>query len=216
MNEFLKKILGLLPLFGIIGVFALIFYFMNSENDDLRNEINGLNEQIAKQDSATINLYSMLDESEKLIENLRNETLECPPSYGYTLNGRSISSNELLDILLETWKERDSLAGELYFKTELIKSVEKQWGIEVFQDKDGYGLTLSKGSKILNDQAKLADLEFILRELKRRYPLNYEIKNVNQGQQFIMPFNRIDSALILYPYFKDRLKRDKNDFIITK
>jgi len=216
MRNTLKKIFDVLPLVGFIGALALIYYLMDSENSELKTEINSLNKQLVEKDSAVSGLYSLIDQSQTIIEKLKGKTLKCPPTYGFELDGRTMSSNELLDLLLNTWNEKDSLKNELDLRIELLKRAEINWGIQVFQDKDKYGLKLSDNSKISADQTQLDNLKFVLEELKRRYTFNYELRKVDGQEELVIPFNRLDSALMLYPHFKDRMKRDKNSFIITK
>lgn len=216
MRNFFKRISSLIPILSFMSALLVVYYLMDSENSDLRTEINTLNNQLAEKDSISSGLYDLIDQSQTLIETLQGKTLKCPPTYGYELDGRTISSNELLDMLLDAWNEKDSLKSELNLKIELLKSAENNWGIQVFNENDNYGLKLSENSKILTDQTQLNNLKFVLDELKRKYQFNYELKKVDGQEQLIIPFNRLDSALMLYPHFKDRMKRDKNSFIITK
>lgn len=216
MRDLLRKTLQIIPFLGFVSIIGIIFYLLDSENSDLRQEIEDLNAQIINQDS-TIVLYDRSNvEYQNLIDEIKTKSSDCPPTYGYKLNGKFLSTEELFDELLANWNLVDSLKFELELRNDLLKKIESEWGVKVIDEKNSYSITTLKDSKIQKNVRELQELRALISKVERNYPIKYKI---NRGEDYItiefLP-NRLDTAMILYPHFKDRIIKEKEGYSIIK
>lgn len=211
-----KKIMTFIPILGFLSIIVIIFYLMDAENSDLRIEINNLYTQIEKKDSINTSLYSAIDDYQKILDSIKSNNNDCPQSLGFELNGRTLSSDELFDLLFEAWEENDSLTFELSKQLNYMEYIRLNWGLEVYRNNNSYSIQPKNGSRIDKNEQKLIELEALIRRIEVNYPIKYKI---NRGDEFvtveILP-NQLDTAMYLYPYFKDRIKKEKNGYAIIK
>ncbi|MEY2703733.1 MAG: hypothetical protein RLY43_2372 [Bacteroidota bacterium] len=215
MRDIFQKIHVIFPILGFVSIFGVIFYLMESENSDLRDEINTLNSKIEIRDSTIISVKKSLIKYEKLVEKIKNEKLDCPPTYGYKLNGEFLSTEQLLDELIDNWNLVDSLKYELGLRNKFLEYIQLTWGVKVVKENDSYTIQVPKESRIAKTERKLEEVQFILDELKNRYELKYELRTDKSNTSLVFNFNKLDSALLLYPFFKSHLRKEKGNFIIT-
>jgi hypothetical protein len=215
MRELLKRMPSIIPILGFAFFVGIFLYLMDSENSDLQMEIEELNSELTKKDSVIEDLDTTLEQYQNLVDEIKKLEYDCPPTYGYKLNGKYLSTNELFDELLKNWDLVDSLKFELELRNDFLEYIETTWGVQVIKEKDYYTIKTPEKSKIAQNEAKVFELEFILNELKNRYNFKYEYKVDNNERILVLPFNKLDSALILYPFFKDRMKKEKGNFIVT-
>jgi hypothetical protein len=211
MRKIFQKIHVIFPILGFVAIFGVIFSLMETENSDLRDEINALNSKIKIQDSTIISFNNSFNKYDNLVEEIKNEKFDCPPTFGYKLNGKFLSTDQLFDELINNWNLVDSLKYELGLRNKFLEYIQLTWGVKVIKENNSYTIQVPKESRIAKNERKLEELQFILDELKNRYEFNYEFRS----DKIVFNFNKLDSALLLYPYFKSHLKKEKGNFIIT-
>ncbi len=206
----------IVPLLGFILLIGIIIFIFKSENDDLEIEIDNLNAELQIQDSIQNSLYDVIDTYQGILDSARLSKVDCPPNLGYKLNGRSLTSDDLFDMLLDSWDENDSLQIELVRNKNYLEYIRMNWGLEVSHSNDSYTIQPKKGSRIQKNENRLFELETLIKKIERNYPIKYKIES---GDDYIvvkfLP-NQLDTAMYLYPYFKDRIKKEKDGYIILK
>ncbi len=216
MREFINKLPSIFPILGFVFLIGIFFYLIDSENSDLQNEIDNLNSEIEKQDSLNSSLYNSIEDYQKLLDTVKSGFVDCPPNLGYELNGRYLTSDEVFDLLLNAWTENDSLTFELTRQKNYLEYIRMNWGLEIEKTNNSYSIRPKKDSRISKNESKLHELEALISKIERNYPIKYKI---NHGDNYItielLP-NQLDTAMFLYPYFKDRIKKEKNGYSIIK
>lgn len=115
-------------------------------------------------------------------------------------DGKSISVSEFLNIANNSLKKNDSLEYRLRFARDSIKAM-KRFINE--QSDNAYNLALS-----------YQDTAFVFKgyvNLARKYGMSFSYTREKNEYIFKVNAEKLDSALILYPFFKDRLSYDEKE-----
>lgn len=122
----------------------------------------------------------------------------------FTMDGKKISTAELLKIVNRSLNENRLLKDSLIYLQQLCKD------------------QVNISDKYKNAYAQSLDSSFIYKQIlsfiKRDYGVEYSVKRTDDKYKFTKEtFTKADSALLLFPYYKDRLRHDtsKNNWIIT-
>lgn len=112
----------------------------------------------------------------------------------FTIDGKNISTEKLIETFNETFSRNIELKDSLliFMKLYLTKLQESEY--------------FSTKYKAYKDSSFLYMNLFKLS--KRDYGINYEVKKIDDGYNLRRTFTKTDSALLLYPYYKDKLKYD--------
>lgn len=204
------------PLLGFISLIGIIIFILESENDDLRFEIDNLYTELQIKDSIQNSLYDVIDTYQELLDSSKLSKDDCPPNLGYRLNGRSLTSDDLFDMLLDSWDENDSLQIELVRNKTYLEYIKLNWGLEVSHSNDSYSIKPKKDSRIQKNEQRLFELETLIKKIELKYPIKYKIEsNADYIVTKLLP-NQLDTAMYLYPYFKDRIKKEKDGYTILR
>tara|TARA_R110002051_G_scaffold295031_1_gene360746 strand:+ start:109 stop:738 length:630 start_codon:yes stop_codon:yes gene_type:complete len=183
-----KSIIFLLTTFSIVSmILLLILYNYNSE----------LENQIAQKDS----LISKSVERDSLLINKTREYSQIIEKYvnncEFTINGKNISASKLVKIANETNTENEKLKDSLrYFKL-LSKKQPKVYSSEY--------------NKIINEyKDSLSIYKWKAELVKKDFGIVYKVKR--KGNKLISErySKKVDSALVLFPYYKHKLSIDKD------
>lgn len=131
----------------------------------------------------------------------------------FTMNGKKISTAELLRITNEAINENQFLKDSLSYFNRLSELQNER--IKRYQE------VMVKCKELENDHIKALDSSNIYRKMveitKRDYGIEFKVEK--EGDQYIYSREKVskaDSALLLFPYYKEKLRRDStsNTWII--
>jgi len=163
------------------------FYLLYDENQYLYEYIDKQDKQI---DETIAIDSSFIAQNENLTQQLSNFLTE--DGCGIQINGKDVSSSELVKILSETFKENDSLRNALNEKSMDVSNLKKHEG------------DLHKLLETSQDSVFI--LSSIVKFAKRDYGIEYKVEPQEGNKiSFIKSYGKADSALSIYPIFKDRI-----------
>lgn len=181
----------------IIDILFVIFIVIMPAVTYLQYEyVSELKKQIADRDR-TITKY----ESNDSIYNSRlkqyTDTVEKYISPSFTYGNKEVSTDELLEITNSSLKENDMLKYQLKCARDSI-SAYKELVVEVNN-------SMPKISKQVNELADSAIIYKGYVELTKQYGFKFTHKKDGNRYTFFVKAEKVDSALLLLPYFRDRL-----------
>ncbi|MBN8653419.1 MAG: hypothetical protein J0L67_18470 [Cytophagales bacterium] len=193
-----KKVNGLLAAYAFfITVISILFTtYLYDNNLELQNAVGQRDTMIAsiqRGDSlykSTVKGYS---------EVITRYVSDC----SFVIDGKKISTQDLVKLLNEILNQNESLADSvLYYKKLAI--------VDNFY-KNEYQKRINSMMDSLVINSKIVELA------KRDYGVNYKVEKSQSGFTFVREISKADSAIILFPYYKDKLKRDTltDSWIIT-
>ncbi|GAA4768817.1 MULTISPECIES: hypothetical protein [Flavobacterium] len=144
------------------------------------------------------NIESELQEKDKLINRIKNNQTK----YGDSIKKYAKTIEKYVDDC------NFEYGGKSISSTDLITFVNRK-----LEENDELKLELDNCSdslKIKND---------ILAEAKKHYGINYIIEKTANGYTISKPYpTKLDSALVLFPHYKDKIKlsEDGKNWVITK
>jgi hypothetical protein len=212
----------------VFASMLLIIFLLFTERNENNIVIHNLEQEAKFNDSINnykINKYLKIieDNSNKLDSLNRNKK-----SYnGFSMGNKSISVEELLDIVNKTLEENTKLKNQVDKDKVIIKYIEETYGIKVIENNGEISLKLKPDSNIKNFEKKsnnelnklkndIEEKDFILKQLQKKYGFKYEVKTENDKIHSSIFITKLDSALWLYPHYKHKIKEDKNGNIIIK
>lgn len=226
-KEKMKNKIIITIILSVFSAMSLTIYLLYSENlasvskiQKLKNDVrnNGLNYE-KKLDSIgkSINLNILKIDSLKQTNNKQE-------IQGFEMNGKSISVEDLLKILNKTLEENSVLNSEVANDKKIFDILKKDYDVIITRENDKIKIHRTQIRKDENDcTAKLKALEnqlnektFILKQLDNRYKLKYEVKTEGNNIKSTIYNSKVDSALWLYPYYKHKIKIDKNGDVFIK
>jgi hypothetical protein len=212
----------------VFASMLLIIFLLFTERNENNIVIHNLEQEAKFNDSINnykINKYLKIieDNSNKLDSLNRNKK-----SYnGFSMGNKSISVEELLDIVNKTLEENTKLKNQVDKDKVIINYIEETYGIKVIENNGEISLKLKPDSNIKNFEKKsnnelnklkndIEEKDFILKQLQKKYGFKYEVKTENDKIHSSIFITKLDSALWLYPHYKHKIKEDKNGNIIIK
>lgn len=195
----------------LLGIIITLWFTKSKIHDDYDLLLSDYNQLIKDYNLLVEKHNNYIDEVDiKLTEIEQNSEYSTKLNQnpiGFSYDGKSISTEELLEMFNEIAYELDSISNEYNTAKQGLKFIETKYGLKLITDSDNLIIEIIKDSKI----DELKDSEYILKNILERYPIRYMYKN----NLLSFPFNRVDSALHLYPYFKQNLKREGDKIIIS-
>lgn len=192
-NKVKYIILFLLILFIGAGLLSLFLYSYS----------NNLEQEIVKRDL----LLKDVKQRDSLYESKTKKYAEVITKYvsdcNFYVDGKKISTSELLRITNKTLNENRYLKDSLHFYIDL------------------YNLENEKRRKMQSssfiDKDSLAICKQIIEMVKSDYGISYTVGSNTNTHYFVRNRSKADSALILFPHFKDKLSFDstKNAWLIV-
>ena len=194
IKDILKKTLSIFILIGIAIILAVTLYY-NSE----------LEKQIIERD----NLINQLTFSENLVKeyfDIRLDSIKGTTSYMLKESKkdvRTINTEKTIHIT-ETIVESDTLLYNDY------KNL-----IEKYNNLVGNFNSIS--TNYYNTKDSLETNKVLLQLIQKNYPIEVFVENEQQRQRVSIKSAQLDSALLLLPYYRDKLKYDPKEksWIIT-
>lgn len=121
----------------------------------------------------------------------------------FVINGKKVSTQNLIKLINEILYQNETLTDSLIYYKRL--SV-----VENFY-KSEYEKRLKSILDTLVINSKIVELA------KRDYGISYKVEQQEKGFIFEREISKADSAIILFPYYKDKIKRDTTNesWIIT-
>lgn len=188
-NKVLKRIKELIPLMIILGIIAALFYSIYYSSK--------LEEQIWERDR-TIQELSFRS---KLVEDyfdIKYNPADCTTSYIL----KDSIKNRFITIQKEDIENMDSLIKDF---NSLVK--------EHFKIVDEHNSLVDKINSLTNDKRNLED---VLGMIEKKYKITYDI-SIDSKTVIISLKNTdiVDSAMILLPFYRDKIERKPNGLWIV-
>lgn len=212
---------------SVFSAMSLTIYLLYSENlasvseiQKLKNDVknNGLNYE-KKLDSIGKSINKNILKIDSLKQTNNKQEIQ-----GFEMNGKSISVEDLLKILNKTLEENSVLNSEVANDKKIFDILKKDYDVIITRENDKIKIHRTQIRKDENDcTEKLKTLEnqlnektFVLKQLDNRYKLKYEVKTEGNTIKSTIYNSKVDSALWLYPYYKHKIKIDKNGDVFIK
>lgn len=195
-NKIFNNIVLIMILLGL-SLYSLQTYFYNIElNKNVTDKDKILGDLLLKD-----SIHNLSEK--KYSENIQKYVEEC----SFIVDGKTISSQELVNIVQKLYNERDNLNYEKAIKSDSLKQyIHLQKFDENLKD-DCLKIVRRRTDSL---QLYMAMFEVIEKKYKTRVRARIEGSNM----VFSTPINKIDSALAVYKYYKHKLKVDKNVFTV--
>lgn len=225
----MKNRITALVLFIVFCLITISILFLVNERTERNLEIEELNKKIIRSDSLSKikieKLNSIIDRKDSIIDTLNsnNESVN-----GFKMGERSISTEELLNIVNEALVENSKLKTKVKNDKLILNHIEDSYGIKAEIDSLGViNLKLNPDSSIKNFEKKsndrynkindeLEELKFILNNLQKRYGFKYHVKTEGNKINSTIYTTKLDSALWLYPHYKHKIKVDNKGNVSIK
>jgi hypothetical protein len=224
-----KKIFNLV-LFVLLISMALVIFLLLTEREANKLELQKTKQEIKLKDSIAnfkIKRYlSIIENNNDKIDSLTMINNDHSVT-GFTIGSKSISVEELLKIVNTTLEENDELRKQTNIDKQIVDFINKKYGITV--DTSGEKIvfkvspesSLKFGEKECNKKLKeiqneLDEKKHILKSLENRYKFKYDLKTEGNYIKSTIYNTKVDSALWLYPYYKHKIKTDKQGNLIIK
>lgn len=183
-----KSIIFFLTTFSVVSMILLLILY--NYNTELENQIAQKDRLISKSVERDSLLINKTREYSQIIEKYVNN---CE----FTINGKEISASKLVKIANETNIENEKLKDSLrYFKL-ISKEQPKVYSSEY--------------NKIINEyKDSLSIYKWKAELVKKDFGIVYKVKR--KGNKLISErySKKVDSALVLFPYYKHKLSIDKD------
>lgn len=221
-NKSIILILTIATIVGIIIILILSNYVKELENQVAKK--SELIEQSEKSDSL------LIEKTKEYADQINEYVQDC----NFYIDGKKVSQQEVIRIANKTLDENLKLRDSIQKLKFVIQTTKKNYGISYKVEKNGDTLYASRNAtkidtalaylpQIKIQQKRIIQLSDSLEiykwqaELvKENYGISYKIKR--EGNTLTSTRNsstKLDSALVLYKYYKHRLSKDKNgDWII--
>jgi hypothetical protein len=188
----------LLIVYAILATAAGTLVATNLQDDNLK-----LLRAIGQRDS----LIASIQQKDQLYDSTTKAYSEVITRYisdcNILVDGKKVSNKQLINLFNQLINENDTLRDSLiYYKRQSIvgqlQSTKLQLRIHSLLD-------------TINIKSKIVEL------VNRDYGITYNVDTYDRGFTFSRNLSRADSAMVLFPFYKDRIKRDtaKGNWIIT-
>jgi hypothetical protein len=176
-------------------------------------QINKYEKKINANNSEIIALHkSIVSRKDRQIQELTSNNQKQASSTGFTYGNKSISTEELLTIFNNTYKENEHnkaviAAFKKHFGISSTQPAGNSFGISVDSNSVFKATELSHLNKIIKLTKQIDSLEdkaFILSFIQKRYQIPYKF----DGKTISISYNKLDSLLDIYPLIKDKIRID--------
>jgi len=166
-----------------------------------------LNEQISKRDT--------LIRTER-IDHILHDTIKINHYTSYSIDGKEISFENLYDMLLKMEKEKNTYRDSCNYYKHYYTISQKHHNVDFKEERHGDTVIYSYKAAPSHDMVKidstintLATTKAIFDKVCKRY----DISIINQEEKngvlyFDIQAQKLDSALMLLPYYRNKLKYD--------
>lgn len=166
-----------------------------------------LNEQISKRDT--------LIRTER-IDHISHDTIKIHHYTSYSIDGQEISFEDLFDMLLKMEKERNTYRDSCNYYKNYYSISQKHHNVDFKEERHGDTVIYSYNMAPSQDMVKidstinsLATTKAIFDRVCKRYDISVINQEVRNGVlYFDIQAQKLDSALMLLPYYRHKLKYD--------
>jgi hypothetical protein len=220
-----KSIILILTIATIVEIIIILI---------LSNYVNELENQVAKKSE----LIEQSEKSDSLLIQKTKEYADQINEYvqdcNFYINGKKVSQQEVIRLANKTLDENSKLIDSIQKLKFVIQTAKKNYGISYKVEQNGDTLYATRNATKIDTalaylpQVKLQQKRIIQLSdsleiykwqaelVEKNYGISYKIKR--EGTTLTSTRNsstKLDSALVLYKYYKHRLSKDKNgDWII--
>ena len=196
-----NNLLSLILIVLLLGS-TLSTYILYSNNNNLTSQINQRDKLLIDAEHRD-SLF--LNQTKRYSDTINKYTSDCD----FIVEGKTINKAGFVKLVNLTFKENAHLQDSIYS----MNSTERQLR-EIVRKYDNLLETC------INERNRLRDTAHIYNKMydmtKDRYGIEYQVRPNPQGFTFIKEvFAPADSGLLLLPYFRERLKRDGNQWTIS-
>jgi len=204
MKNNMKRILSILSLLIILLTGGCILLLYN--NNELKIQIEKRDILINdKQINDSIFLENTL-KNKKIIERYINDC-------GILINGKKVTTEELLIFITRQIEERDKLQNELVkckdslsiaraFNELTRKNLKVNFNLSENDSIRKYSIRLPLDSSIVYKK--------IIQSIEKEYGIKYTIQRKDDVLYYQKSFSKVDSALLVYKYYKSKLHSDES------
>lgn len=221
MRAYIKFILFLLIIF-VLSLSIFCFNYTKHLSSQLLSktkqlekaeQINKYEKKINTNNAEIIQLQKeMISRKDRQIQDLTSNTQKHSSPAGFTYGNKSISTEELLTIFNNTYKENEHnkaviAAFKKHYGVSTSRSTGNSFNISIDSNstfKTSEQANLDKIKKLVKRIDSLEDKEFILNFIQKRYRIPYKF----DGKTISISYNKLDSLLDIYPLIKDRIRLD--------
>lgn len=211
----------------LLTLMCYLFYIENSEYKKENIKLKSKNESNQKEYFEKLDSLSLL--INRKIQHIKDiESNDSKVSVqGFKMNNRTISVKELLKIVNQTLEENNSLKKQNSEYKQLIDFIEKNYGIETRKEDSVYTFTIKPDSElkatedqINNDlsesQKELEEKRLVLQHIEEKYGIKFNVTRKNGKIISTILITKADSAMWLYPYYKHKIKTNRNGETVIK
>lgn len=117
----------------------------------------------------------------------------------FIVNGVSYTGSDIVKLFNQVIAEKHKIEDSLFYYQDRLNETENFYQEKIY---------------------KYSDSTFVLKwqldEIKKDYGINIKVNKNKDKYTMVKPFNKMDSAIILFPYFKDKLSKTKDgNWVIT-
>lgn len=177
----------------VLLLVSLIFnWLMYSYNDELEGNLNAKDKT----------LNSILDSDSSFCSEVAtyNKTIKKFVSdSSFIVNGTSYTGSDIVKLFNQIILDKSKIEDSLFYYQELLGETENFYEEKIYKYRDSIYV-----------------LKWQLDEIKKDYGINIRVSKNKDRYTMVKPFNKMDSAIMLFPYFKDKLSKTKDgNWIIT-
>lgn len=196
--------------FACLSVFVLSLIF----NHILFTDNQNLVLQIEKRDKIIDNVR----DTDTLINSQRDYNDRITKKYisdcNILINGKKISTEELLDYINELVSENANLIDSLYLIKNERQILLNKFSAQIISEKEDGKITSKLTSNVTDS---LKNIKALLKLIEKNYGITGKIeKKENNNIISLSGGSKIDSALIIYKYYKNKLSVDSSGNILIE
>jgi hypothetical protein len=184
-----KKVNALLTAYAVfITVIGLIFTsYLYDNNIELQNAVGQRDTLIASMQRGDSLYKSSVKGYSEIITKYVSDC-------NFVIDGKKVSTQDLVKLINDILNQNQSLIDSLIYYKRL--SVVDNFYKNEYEKR----LKTTLDSLVIN--SKIVELA------KRDYGISYKVDKYDKGYTFEREPSKADSAIILFPYYKDKIKRD--------
>lgn len=198
----------------LISLIIILLLFLCGTIIVLLNDNKNLQEQVLvreklireKQVNDSI-LLSQSTHNEKIIEKYISEC-------GILVNGKKLTTDELVQYMNKQFEEINDINKKLNILNDSLNIYKSFYYLTKKNLKVDFKMTEDKNGRMMvfsnpTDSSKI--YKELYKMIEKEYGIRYEVKFVDDYMKVSKSFSKVDSALLIFKYYKDKLKKGEGD-----
>ena len=190
-------------------IFAAILYVIYNYNSDLES-------QVAKKDEIIENFETTDSLNQSLLKEYASKIDNYVDNCTFNINGKEITAQEVVRIVNKEFRNNQLYRDSLDYYKKRTKTLDDLYKAE-------YNKQLNLNSESYKSQyQRLIDehidslniYRFMVKLAKKHYGLEFKVKKEKNTLSAEWGGKMIDSAIVLFPYYKHRLSKDGDEWTI--